>query len=109
MTMNDRGSIKWTAMMLPEHVEYLRKKKKEAQKISKPVIDVQQLEYMEQQLRFATNNNSSIIITYYDDGNIQTTSCQASHIKITKEYLQLYMDNDTLSLPLHSLVNIEPE
>lgn len=109
--MNDRGSIKWTAMMLPEHVEYLRKRKKEAQKISKPVIDVQQLEYMEQQLQFATINNSSITITYYDDGEIQTTTCQASNIKVTKEYLQLNTDNDTLALelPLNNLLNIESE
>ncbi|MFD1335127.1 YolD-like family protein [Oceanobacillus iheyensis] len=107
--MNDRGSIKWTAMMLPEHVEYLRKKKKESQKISKPVIDAQQLDYMEQQLQFATINNSIITITYYDDGEMQTATCQASNIKVTKKHLQLNMDNDTLEFPLNNLLNIESE
>ncbi|WP_017797377.1 YolD-like family protein [Oceanobacillus kimchii] len=107
--MNDRGSIKWTAMMLPEHVEYLRKKKKEAQKISKPVIDNQQFDYMEQQLQYATINNSNIIITYYNDGEIQTITCQTSNIKVTKEYLQLNIGNGTIELPVNNLLNIESE
>ncbi|PYZ98530.1 hypothetical protein CR205_08070 [Alteribacter lacisalsi] len=39
--MHDRGSIKWTSMMLPEHVEKLKELKKEHQRVSHGEADPQ--------------------------------------------------------------------
>ncbi|MED1749275.1 hypothetical protein [Bacillus zhangzhouensis] len=40
--LRDRGAIKWTAMMLPEHVARLKHDLAETKKTDKPIIDEQQ-------------------------------------------------------------------
>ena len=42
--LKDRGSIKWTAMMLPEHVGLLRKLESGQDKVKRPVLDMSQIE-----------------------------------------------------------------
>ena len=37
--LKDRGKIKWTAMMLPEHVAELRKWQEDYDKVKKPELD----------------------------------------------------------------------
>ncbi|MDE1442222.1 YolD-like family protein, partial [Bacillus licheniformis] len=37
--LKDRGSIKWTAMMLPEHVVLLRELESIQNKVKRPVLD----------------------------------------------------------------------
>ncbi|WP_419893407.1 YolD-like family protein [Oceanobacillus kimchii] len=44
MSVNDRGTIKWTAMMLPEHAELLNQLKEKKNRKQKPILDEQQLE-----------------------------------------------------------------
>ncbi|MBM7569888.1 YolD-like family protein [Aquibacillus albus] len=67
--VNDRGTIKWTSLMLPEHVEMLRQLWSEDQKTHKPVLDEHQLEEMNQRLNHAITSNAAITITYYRDDN----------------------------------------
>ncbi|WP_456282928.1 YolD-like family protein [Bacillus sp. JZ34] len=45
--LKDRGSIKWTAMMLPEHVSLLRELESNQNKVKRPVLDMSQIEDME--------------------------------------------------------------
>ncbi|MCY9280852.1 YolD-like family protein [Bacillus haynesii] len=45
--LKDRGSIKWTAMMLPEHVSLLRELESSQNKVKRPVLDLSQIEDME--------------------------------------------------------------
>ncbi|MGO0739329.1 YolD-like family protein, partial [Bacillus licheniformis] len=45
--LKDRGSIKWTAMMLPEHVSLLRELESRQNKVKRPVLDLSQIEDME--------------------------------------------------------------
>ncbi len=41
--LRDRGTIKWTAMMLSEHVARLKHDLSETKKTDKPIIDEQQI------------------------------------------------------------------
>ncbi|WP_368502806.1 YolD-like family protein (plasmid) [Alkalihalophilus sp. As8PL] len=41
--MQYRGMIKWTQMAIPEHLEMIRKERKEKRKPSKPQLDQHQL------------------------------------------------------------------
>ncbi|EWH20760.1 YolD-like family protein [Bacillus haynesii] len=45
--LKDRGSIKWTAMMLPEHVSLLLELESNQNKVKRPVLDMSQIEDME--------------------------------------------------------------
>jgi len=45
--LKDRGTIKWTAMMLPEHVSLLRELETNHNRVKRPVLDMAQIEDME--------------------------------------------------------------
>ncbi|WP_404451819.1 YolD-like family protein [Virgibacillus necropolis] len=66
MSMNDRGTKKWTAMMLPEHIELLKKMWEETDYKEKPILDEQQIAEMELKLQCALHNNLTVEIKYYD-------------------------------------------
>ncbi|MCY8467015.1 YolD-like family protein, partial [Bacillus atrophaeus] len=45
--LRDRGTIKWTSMMLPEHLTQLKQDLLDVSKIEKPSLDNQQIEEMD--------------------------------------------------------------
>lgn len=42
--LRDRGTIKWTSMMLPEHLTQLKQDLLDVSKMEKPSLDEQQIE-----------------------------------------------------------------
>ncbi|MFC8062242.1 YolD-like family protein, partial [Bacillus velezensis] len=42
--LRDRGAIKWTSMMLPEHLTQLKQDLLDVSKMEKPSLDEQQIE-----------------------------------------------------------------
>ncbi|OIJ13366.1 hypothetical protein BKP35_09020 [Anaerobacillus arseniciselenatis] len=69
----DRGAKKWSmAMMLPEHVELLRKLEYEMTKVEKPILDQQEIEEVEATLSEAITSNSLVEFTYWKEGFILT-------------------------------------
>ncbi|MGX6442657.1 YolD-like family protein [Neobacillus sp. K501] len=63
--IRDRGRIKWTSMMLPEHVKMLRDWVKEDQYEQKKEMDEQQLEMMNETLSEAIEFDQFVTITHY--------------------------------------------
>lgn len=45
--IKDRGTIKWTAMMLPEHVQHLKELVIDERRVEKPILDEQMVEEFE--------------------------------------------------------------
>lgn len=66
----DRGSIKWTSLMLPEHVEMLQNLEKEENKLSKPDLDPQQIEYCHDLLQFAQTQKRPVLLHLYCNNQI---------------------------------------
>lgn len=65
--LKDRGSIKWTAMMLPEHVKCLRAwEYHEKNDEVKPEISDHQLSIMDDIMGYAMNHCRQVYISYYD-------------------------------------------
>jgi|GEM_PF-364638 len=58
--LKDRGSIKWTAMMLPEHVGLLRELESNLNKVKRPVLDMSQIEDMEMIISEAMEFNNPV-------------------------------------------------
>lgn len=56
----DRGNIKWTAMMLPEHVAMLREWKKKDDCIKKPELDEWTLQELAERLQIAYERHLTI-------------------------------------------------
>lgn len=66
--IRDRGTIKWTAMMLPEHVKLLRELHEDRDKQEKPLLDEGALEEMDRMLGLAIETKLPIQINYFEKG-----------------------------------------
>ncbi|MGP4061525.1 YolD-like family protein [Halobacillus sp. H74] len=62
----DRGTIKWTSLMLPEHVEMIKKVWKEDERIEKPILDEQQLEEIGLTLQRVMSDNEPVVVKYHN-------------------------------------------
>ncbi|MFP5113491.1 YolD-like family protein [Bacillaceae bacterium C204] len=69
--IRDRGRIKWTSMMLPEHVKLLRDWVKEDRYEQKREMDEQQLERMNEILSEAIEYDQYVTITHYRNQNYE--------------------------------------
>ncbi|QFT89607.1 YolD-like protein [Bacillus sp. THAF10] len=64
--IRDRGTIKWTSMMLPEHVKLLRDWTKEDTYETKPELDEQRLEELNDLFCDAMETGREVTITYFE-------------------------------------------
>ncbi len=93
--LKDRGNIKWTAMMLPEHVAMLRELKERENDQTKPLIDEQQSEEFNEMIRLSLETKAEIKITYYKDFNYKSVSGVIRHFDISLNSLQLVTEEGT--------------
>ncbi|XXM74093.1 YolD-like family protein [Lysinibacillus sphaericus] len=63
--IRDRGRIKWTSMMLPEHVKLLRDWAKEDTYEKKKELDEQELEVLNETVAEAMEFGKAVAITHY--------------------------------------------
>lgn len=61
----DRGNIKWTTLMLPEHAEILREWREQQEYKMKPILDEQLVEENELKLQLAIHENTTIEVKYF--------------------------------------------
>lgn len=66
--LRDRGRIKWTALMLPEHVERLRSWQAEDTLRVRTEPDEQQLEEWNYVLAEAMETNVPVVLTHWQTG-----------------------------------------
>ena len=64
----DRETIKWTAMMLPEHVKLLREWQAEDDYVPEPQHDEYDYDELAHQIQTAVQTNSFVHVTYWQDG-----------------------------------------
>lgn len=69
MTIKDRGTKKWTAMMLPEHVSGLRKIWfDDFEQTQRPELDEYEIEEIESKLFYALEFKRQVTIKIWDQG-----------------------------------------
>ncbi|QFF98897.1 YolD-like family protein [Psychrobacillus glaciei] len=66
--IKDRGTKKWTAMMLPEHVSLIRKFNEESKKSPRPQLDEWDLDIIQEYIQIAKQRNVDIEIKTWNDG-----------------------------------------
>lgn len=66
MQVQDRGTKKWVSLMLPEHVEMLKEVFIEYKE--KPELDMQEMEKIDETLKWALETEGEIEVTYFDGG-----------------------------------------
>jgi len=100
--IRDRGTIKWTAMMLPEHVQKIKQWKREAYAEAPRTLSEWELEDLQQTINQAFNQHKTVTISTWQEAKyVQWTGT----ITALEESQQLVLE--TLSaikrIPFHSI------
>lgn len=85
----DRGSIKWNAMMLPEHVQLLREWKAEDQLVAKPEVDEWTLQQISERIQVAYERQIAIELTVWEEKNIYKISQFIEKVNLEKQCITL--------------------
>lgn len=103
----DRGRIKWTAMMLPEHLKMLRDWVEEDFYNEKPENDDWTLQELQQQLDIALQSRCEVRIKTWENGIF--TAATGIVTKIDERLQLLYLEESltTHKIPLRMVVEIE--
>ena len=95
----DRGTIKWTSLMLPEHVQRLRAWEHELHdKTPKEKADWE-LEQLHETIQQAYALKTPITLTLYKQGTWQVMTGIITTIDINKQYLLLETDTIAKAIP----------
>jgi len=85
----DRGTIKWTSLMLPEHQELLHEMWHGKEKKEKPMMDEQELEEINMKLQLAIHDDLPVKIKYFSEHDYKVVKGKLKQINGIEKYLQL--------------------
>ncbi|MDQ0231876.1 YolD-like family protein [Metabacillus malikii] len=107
--IRDRGNIKWTSMMLPEHVELLREWSETDNYQEKPELDEQQLEQFNELICLAMEEHHELKFTYYKDHYQHTCTGYVHYIDPITKMLRIVHESDEsqFQLPFQSIIDIK--
>ncbi|PWU68334.1 YolD-like family protein [Gracilibacillus dipsosauri] len=89
--VNDRGHIKWTSLMLPEHIEMLNKLWESDDEMEDiPVVSEDELEEMQRNVEEAIHYNKKVDILYYHNKRIYAV--EGFVVKILPDQIKLNTD-----------------
>lgn len=103
MSVNDRGTKKWTSLMLPEHVEMLKRAFAEENYQEKPLLDEQQKRKMDMLLTSALHENKAVEIIYFQNHRLKKIQGKPLYIDPWNKYLQL----ERMRIPLADMIDVE--
>ncbi len=100
--MEDRGTKKWTSLMLPEHIKALKDMWAQDEWKEKPMLDEQMIVEMNLKLQLAMNEDLTVEIEYFRDHDYHKTRGKLLGVNPLLNYLRL----EDLEIPLDSLVSV---
>lgn len=93
---------------MPEQRAALLNRKREVQKIEKPILDEYELEDMARTIYEAIEFNSALVISVYSDGFIEEVTGHVHYINEVKQKLHVKdLKGDTLFMAFNTLVSVE--
>ncbi|AUJ25213.1 YolD-like family protein [Virgibacillus dokdonensis] len=87
--VNDRGTIKWTSIMMPEHIEMLQEMWKEQDYKEKPILDEQQQEEINNKLLMAGVNDLTVEIKYFNKHDFYKVKGKITSINKQNKYINI--------------------
>lgn len=90
--LNDRGNMKWTSMMLPEHLAELRKWKEEQFNEKKRELTEWELEEIERTIQRASKLQTLVTLTLWQNRNLQDKTGLVTGLDPYKK--ELLLDTD---------------
>ncbi|PAD69957.1 hypothetical protein CHH83_06005 [Bacillus sp. 7586-K] len=106
--IRDRGTKKWTAFMMPEHVKNLGDFDLSLNKVEKPELDDTQLEEVNTIICEAMENNKEVVFTYYEKGDIKLYIGFIHYIDPTRKEVRLKdIHNDVFIIKFEDVLRVD--
>lgn len=99
MSVNDRGTIKWTSMMMPEHIEILKQINEQQEWKEKPMISEYQKEEINLALQLALKDDLTIELEYFKNHDHHKIKGNLLGVDVLNQFVTIEDQN----LPLDSL------
>src|SRR5690625_58116 len=91
--INERGTKKWTSIMLPEQIEMLEQLDREQDRKEKPILDEQQIDENSFKLKGALEYKLEVKITYFVDHEFKSTEGSVKNISNNMIYIEVTVIN----------------
>ncbi len=104
--IRDRGSKKWVAMMLPEHVKMLRDYHEEIKKVPFPDLNEFDYEVIQEQIELAMKRNVDIKIKRWKDGEFLYHRGTIQWIDLTRRIIELEDPFQFFEVKLDEIVDV---
>ena len=85
----DRGTIKWTAMMMPEHVKLIREWYDEDNFVPEPQLAEFDFEELAHQIQTAVQTHSIVLIHYWSNGESFTVEGTIKKLPVNTAYITI--------------------
>lgn len=105
MNFKDRGNKKWTAMMLIEHRDRLKKLKEHEDDREKPILDDQEKAVINSKLQQAIDNNLYLTVKYYEDKKFKTISGTIKKVDVSQRIIII----SDKKIPIKNLLELKLE
>lgn len=96
MKVNDRGTMKWTSIMMPEHIEMLNRMWEEQEHKEMPELDEQQIAENNLLLQEALENDLEIRIKHFADHDYKNVVGYLMHIDVLNK--RLFINDEEIKL-----------
>ncbi|CAF1854094.1 MULTISPECIES: YolD-like family protein [Bacillus] len=105
--LRDRGTIKWTSMMLPEHLTQLKQDLIDVSKIEKPSLDDQQIEEMDLLVSEALEFNKELKFKLFNNGFVENVNGRVHYINFEQHRLHVKDQNDnTVYINMNNIIGV---
>lgn len=105
--LRDRGTIKWTSMMLPEHLTQLKQDLIDVSKIEKPSLDDQQIEEMDIIVSEALEYNKELKFKLFNNGFVENVNGRVHYINFEQRRLHVKDQNDnTIYINMNNIIGV---
>ncbi|PAL14837.1 YolD-like family protein [Peribacillus simplex] len=107
MTIRDRGNIKWTSLMLPEHIKMLRQYFGE-EYYDEPVLDEQHLEEMNDLIAASMEFTFPISFTLYQNNRQSSLEGLVHYVDQTNRHLRVIdVDGRIHKIPFSTIKGVK--
>lgn len=105
--LRDRGTIKWTSLMLPEHLTQLKQDLIDVSKIEKPSLDDQQIEEMDILVSEALEFNKELKFKLFNNGFVENVTGRVHYINFEQQKLHVTDQNDnTIYINMNNIIGV---
>ncbi|WBY47486.1 YolD-like family protein [Bacillus velezensis] len=105
--LRDRGTIKWTSLMLPEHLTQLKQDLIDVSKIEKPSLDDQQIEEMDLLVSEALEFNKELRFKLFNNGFVENVTGRVHYINFEQHRLHVKDQNDnTVYITMNDIIGV---